>query len=60
MAWIVAGPERTIMLNFFLGFIFGVGLGFAGYRYYLRRNPERLEAIAKRIKAARLKFPDLG
>lgn len=30
----------------------GIALGFAGYRYYLKRNPEKLEAWARRIKLA--------
>lgn len=33
-------------------FLAGVGLGFAGYRHYMRRNPDQLEAVAKRLKAA--------
>lgn len=36
-----------------IAFVAGVGFGFAGYRYYLKRNPEQLELIAARIKAAR-------
>lgn len=31
----------------------GVGLGAAGYRYMLRRNPEKLEAWATAIREAR-------
>ena len=30
----------------------GLALGFAGYRYYLKRNPANLEAWARRIKLA--------
>lgn len=34
-------------------FLAGTGLGFAGYRYHLKRNPETLEALARGIKRAR-------
>jgi hypothetical protein len=34
-------------------FAAGIAVGFAGYRYSLKRNPEKLEAWAKSIKAAR-------
>jgi hypothetical protein len=30
----------------------GVGIGAAGYRYYLKRDPSKLEAWAQALKAA--------
>lgn len=36
-----------------LTFVAGIALGFAGYRYFLKRNPEKLEAWARQIKLAR-------
>lgn len=36
-----------------LAFLAGLAVGFAGYRYSLKRDPEKLEAWAKSIKAAR-------
>lgn len=34
------------------GLALGVFVGAAGYRYLLKRDPERLEAWAKELKAA--------
>jgi hypothetical protein len=51
----IFSPERTIMelISVAIGFAAGIAVGFAGYRYSLKRNPEKLEAWAKSIKAAR-------
>ena len=38
------------MMFYVLVFVVGVSLGAAGYRYYLKRDPEKLEAWAKLIK----------
>jgi len=34
-----------------LAFVAGAAVGAWGYRYWLKRDPERLEAWAKRLKA---------
>lgn len=34
-----------------LALLIGVAVGAWGYRYWLKRDPERLEAWAKRLKA---------
>lgn len=33
-------------------FVAGVGVGAGGYRYFLKRNPAALEALAAKIKQA--------
>lgn len=38
------------ILGYFLAFIVGAGLGASGYRYMLKRDPERLEALAAQAK----------
>jgi hypothetical protein len=35
-----------------------IGIGAAGYRYYLKRDPAKLEAWAQAIKAAAQKIED--
>lgn len=35
----------------FVFFILGVAIGLMGYRYWFKRNPEALEALAAKIKA---------
>ncbi len=41
------------ILLYIIVFVAGAGLGAAGYRYNLKRNPERLEGWARSIKIAR-------
>jgi hypothetical protein len=40
-------------MELLLGFAAGVALGAAGYRYSLKRWPDRLEALAAEIKRQR-------
>jgi uncharacterized iron-regulated membrane protein len=35
-----------------------LGLGAAGYRYYLKRDPAKLEALAQALKAAGQKIEE--
>jgi hypothetical protein len=37
-----------------IAFVLGVGTGYAGYRYHLKRDPVKLERWAAAIKAARV------
>lgn len=39
------------ILFLFLAFVAGFGLGLMAYRYQLKRDPEKLERIAKEAKA---------
>lgn len=40
-------------MEFAAGLAVGILVGLAGYRFWLKRDPESLEAWAARIKAAR-------
>lgn len=40
------------MIEALLSFAVGLACGGAGYRALLKRNPERLEALARAVKAA--------
>ena len=42
---------ETAILPLVIGLILGMGLGAAGYRHMLKRDPETLEMWAKEIKA---------
>jgi hypothetical protein len=41
-----------------LSFVAGGALGAAGYRYYLKRDPAKLEAWAQALKAAGQKIEE--
>lgn len=44
--------ESLGILGLALAFVVGFGLGCVAYRYTLKRDPEKLEALAAKIKAA--------
>jgi hypothetical protein len=43
--------ESLQILGYALAFAVGFGFGMMGYRYALKRDPERLEKFAKEAKA---------
>ena len=45
-------PITLSIVVIILGALACIGLGAAGYRYMLRRNPDKLEQWAQQIKAA--------